>query len=195
MLHRCGCAIPLAQALLYPSADKAPQRPTEGYEASGLPTKTGRESTSPRTMHPSSRITIRTPPRPKQATLKPRLPRGFFCGARMGAGVRACRSGQLAAPGPPRRGRPSRSAALRLAAIQARHAAIHHDDGRGAALGAQLGAFREVRLGERVRLLGARLELRALLVDQLLLVLIELRACAGGRWSAGASRSRSRARQ
>ena len=36
------------------------------------------------------------------------------------------------------------SAALRIAAGEAGHAAIHHDDGRGAALGAELRAFRVV---------------------------------------------------
>jgi hypothetical protein len=37
-------------------------------------------------------------------------------------------------------------AALRIAAIQARVAAVHHDDGGGAALRAQLRAFRKMRL-------------------------------------------------
>ena len=36
------------------------------------------------------------------------------------------------------------SAALRIPAGEACHAAIHHDDGRGTALGAELGAFRVV---------------------------------------------------
>jgi hypothetical protein len=36
--------------------------------------------------------------------------------------------------------------ALRVAAIQARVAAVHHDDGSGAALRAQLRAFRKMRL-------------------------------------------------
>src|SRR5579883_2100593 len=68
-----------------------------------------------------------------------------------------------------------RLAAFRVAAVQAGHAPVHHDHGGGAALAAELRAFREVRLCEGIRLLGARLELRPLLVDQLLLVLIELR--------------------
>src|SRR6185312_8012207 len=66
-------------------------------------------------------------------------------------------------------------AAFRVAAVEAGHAAVHHDEGGGAALAAELRAFGEVRLRERIRLLGARLELRPLLVHQLLLMNIELR--------------------
>src|SRR6516225_11203573 len=66
------------------------------------------------------------------------------------------------------------SAALRVATIQARHAAVHHDDGRGAAAAAQLGAFREVLLGEGIGLPGASPEFGAFLVHQLLLMWVEL---------------------
>src|SRR4029077_4584326 len=66
------------------------------------------------------------------------------------------------------------SAALRVAAVQAGHAAVHHDDRRSAAAAAQLRAFREVRLGEGIGLPGTRLELGALFIDQLLLVSVEL---------------------
>src|SRR5882762_2262420 len=71
--------------------------------------------------------------------------------------------------------RASGSSAFRVAAVQAGHAAVHHDDRGGAAPPTQLRALREVRLGKGVGLPGARLELGALLVDQLLLVRIELR--------------------
>src|SRR4029077_16612850 len=65
--------------------------------------------------------------------------------------------------------------AFRVAAVQAGHAAVHHDDRGGAAPPTQLRPLRKVRLGKGVGLAGARLELGALLVDQLLLVRIELR--------------------
>src|SRR6185312_9527920 len=68
-----------------------------------------------------------------------------------------------------------RLAALRIAAIETRHAAIHHDDRGSAALAAELRTLGEMRLRKGVRLLRTRLELRPLLVHQLLLVLIELR--------------------
>src|SRR5579872_2726896 len=51
------------------------------------------------------------------------------------------------------------SPALGVPAVQASHAPIHHDDRRGRALGAQLRAIREVRLGEGIGLLRPRLEL------------------------------------
>src|SRR6185437_13797333 len=68
-----------------------------------------------------------------------------------------------------------RLAALRIAAIETRHAAIHHDDRGSAALAAELRPLGEMRLRKGVRMLRTRLELRPLLVHQLLLVLIELR--------------------
>ena len=66
------------------------------------------------------------------------------------------------------------STALRVAAVQAGHAAVHHDDGGGAALGAQLRRFRKMRLGECIGLLGSLYELRLLLGDQFLRMFIEL---------------------
>ena len=66
------------------------------------------------------------------------------------------------------------SAALRIAAVQAGHAAIHHDDRCRAALRAELRAFRKVRFGEGVGLLGAFFELGFLFRDQFLRVFIEL---------------------
>src|ERR1700736_2851532 len=65
--------------------------------------------------------------------------------------------------------------ALLVAAPQAGHAAVHHHYGGGGAFGAQLRAFGKVRLRERVGLLGTCFALGALLVDEFLLVLIELR--------------------
>src|SRR5208283_3148318 len=60
--------------------------------------------------------------------------------------------------------------ALRVATIQAGLAAVHHHDGSGAALRAKLRSFGKMRFGERVRLLGSRLELGALFLHQLALV-------------------------
>src|SRR5208282_4085545 len=53
----------------------------------------------------------------------------------------------------------SRSTTLGIAAIEAGHAAVHHDHGRGAAAGAQLRPFGKMRLGEGIGLLGTRLVL------------------------------------
>src|SRR5690606_6361078 len=62
------------------------------------------------------------------------------------------------------------SAALRITAVQARHAAVEQNGGGRVALRAELSALRERILGEGVALLVARLELGALLLDQLLLL-------------------------
>src|SRR5690606_3917751 len=65
-------------------------------------------------------------------------------------------------------------AAFAVSAVQARHAPIHHHDGGGRALRAQLRAFREVAVRERVDLLLLRFELRLLLFDELLAMLIQV---------------------
>src|ERR1700694_726665 len=64
--------------------------------------------------------------------------------------------------------------ALGIAAIQARVAAVHHDDGSGAALRAELRAFGKMRFRKSVGLLGSRLELRALFLHELALMHVEL---------------------
>src|SRR5690606_19242960 len=59
-------------------------------------------------------------------------------------------------------------------AIETGHAPVHHHEGRGVALPAELRALRKVRAGEGVGLLRARLELGALFFHEFLLVLVEL---------------------
>src|ERR1700694_911142 len=66
------------------------------------------------------------------------------------------------------------SLTLGIAAIQARVAAVHHDDGSGAALRAELRAFGKMRFRKSVGLLGSRLELRALFLHELALMHVEL---------------------
>src|SRR5690606_30752305 len=66
------------------------------------------------------------------------------------------------------------SPALRVAAIQARQASIHHHDGGGGALWAQLSAFGEVVVGEGVDLLLSSLVFGALLLDQLATGFVDL---------------------
>ena len=66
------------------------------------------------------------------------------------------------------------SAAFRIAAIEAGHAAVHQHHGRSAALQTKLGAFGKVRLGEGVLLLAARFIFSALLIDEFLLMFIKL---------------------
>ncbi|MEY3338392.1 MAG: hypothetical protein RL245_1384, partial [Pseudomonadota bacterium] len=68
------------------------------------------------------------------------------------------------------------SPALRVAAIEARHAAVHHDDRRRAAFRAQLSTLREVRFRKGIRLLRTRLEFGSFLFYQFLLMLVELLA-------------------
>src|SRR5687768_6875098 len=59
------------------------------------------------------------------------------------------------------------SSALRIAAVQTGHAAVHQHDGGGAALAAQLRAFGEVALCKGVLLFVARLVLGLLFLDEL----------------------------
>src|ERR1700674_5703732 len=66
------------------------------------------------------------------------------------------------------------SAALGLAAIQAGHAAVHHHHRGRAALAAQLSTVGEMRFGECILLACTRLELGALVIDQLLLMTLPL---------------------
>ena len=63
-----------------------------------------------------------------------------------------------------------RSAALRIAAVETRHAAIEHDRRGRVALTAELRAFGECALCERVLLPVTRLEVLALLRDELALL-------------------------
>src|SRR5690606_39810142 len=60
--------------------------------------------------------------------------------------------------------------ALRITAVQTRHASVEHDRGRGIALRAELRALRESVLRERILLHAARLEFLALLLEELLLL-------------------------
>src|SRR6185437_11670688 len=71
-------------------------------------------------------------------------------------------------------GRPTALPALRVAAVQAGMAAVHHDHRGRAALGAELRAVGKMRLRKCVRLPGPRFEFRALFLHQLALVLVEL---------------------
>src|SRR6185436_5821911 len=82
-------------------------------------------------------------------------------------------SGRCDPPG--KLGPEAASPALAVSAVQARHAAVHQHDCGGAALAAQLRAFGEMTLGERVGLLAARFELGLLLFDELLALVVELR--------------------
>jgi len=67
------------------------------------------------------------------------------------------------------------SSALRVAAIEASHAAVHHDDRRRAALGTELRTLRKMGLSERIGLLRAGLKLRTFFIDELFLMLIKFR--------------------
>ena len=62
--------------------------------------------------------------------------------------------------------------ALTIPAVQASHAAIHHDDSSGVALGAHLRAFGEQALGKSVGLFVTRFELGFLFFDEFLAMLI-----------------------
>src|SRR5262249_11247659 len=72
------------------------------------------------------------------------------------------------------RGSPRPSAALRVTAVQASHAAVEHHGGGRVAFAAKLRTFREIVAGERVLLPRARLAVGALLRDHLALLVAEL---------------------
>src|SRR5210317_625727 len=67
------------------------------------------------------------------------------------------------------------STAFTVAAIQAGHTPIHHDNRRGIALAAQLGTGRKLTVRKRILLLSSRFELRTFLGNQLALMLIQSR--------------------
>src|SRR5487761_2443352 len=76
---------------------------------------------------------------------------------------------------PPVLRRAPRLSALRLAAIEAGLAPVHHHHRGGVTFDAQLRTLGEHRLRESIGLLGARLELGALFLHELALMLVEFR--------------------